>query len=252
MSEKLVPVRVQDRVPTCEENHFEKDTDSDMDNTDEMVRNYQRKKDRAKTPKENIEAAVHAIKDGMSIRKAGQLNDVNYRTLSSYIKLIGEKESLSDVHFGYKQPKGPSCAVNAIGNHIPPFFVFPRVNIQDHWLLTAPIESSATTSGWMNEDTFVKYMKHFVKATGISPFDRNVFPPEKFLSTYSTDRPMVEATQKKMTPSDINDRPTRSTSRESDISLQSTPYPNRNVDIVSTSAEEVCPFGRRKPEKMDP
>ncbi|XP_063594267.1 uncharacterized protein LOC134771239 [Penaeus indicus] len=70
-----------------------------------MVRNYQRKTDRAKTPKENIEAAVHAIKDGMSIRKAGQLNDVNYRTLSRYMKLIGEKESLSDVHFGYKQPK---------------------------------------------------------------------------------------------------------------------------------------------------
>ena len=59
------------------------------------------------------------------------------------------------------------CAVNSIGNHIPPFFVFPRVNIQDHWLLTAPIGSSATghpkATGWMNEDTFVKYMKHSVK-----------------------------------------------------------------------------------------
>ena len=87
------------------------------------------------------------------------------------------------------------------------------------------------------------------RATGICPFDRNVFPPEKFLSTYSTDRPMVEATQEKMTPSDISDRPTQSISRESDKSLQSTPSQNQNVDIVSTSAEEIRPFGRRKPRE---
>ena len=204
--------------------------------------------------------------------------------------------------------------------------MFPRVNIQDHWLLTAPTGSSATghqkATGWMTEDSFVKYMKHFVKytkptkeqpillildnynshisldvinyakernitmlsfpphcshelqpldktmfgpfqtffnqgvdnwmgqkenagksmtihvipsivsyafpkamtpaniisgfrATGICPFDRHVFPPEKFLSAYSTDRPMVEAMQEQMAPSDISDRyPTQLTSRE--------------------------------------
>ena len=36
------------------------------------------------------------------------------------------------------------CAVNALGNHIPPFFVFPRFNVQENWLLTAPPGSSAT------------------------------------------------------------------------------------------------------------
>ena len=59
------------------------------------------------------------------------------------------------------------CAVNALGNHIPPFFVFPRVNVQDHWLLTAPPGSAATghpsATGWMTAESFEKYMHHFVK-----------------------------------------------------------------------------------------
>ena len=61
------------------------------------------------------------------------------------------------------------CAVNGIGTSIPPYFVFPRVNVQDNWLLTAPPGSDASghpkATGWMTEDTFVKYMKHFVKYT---------------------------------------------------------------------------------------
>ncbi|GFO44783.1 tigger transposable element-derived 4-like protein [Plakobranchus ocellatus] len=28
-------------------------------------------------------------------------------------------------------------AVNAIGKSIPPFLIFPRVNVQDHWTLSA-------------------------------------------------------------------------------------------------------------------
>ena len=70
-----------------------------------MVRKYQRKTERAKTPKENIEAAVQAVKSGMSIRKSATLNDVNYRTLTRYMKLMKGKESLADVHLGYKQTR---------------------------------------------------------------------------------------------------------------------------------------------------
>ena len=478
-----------------------------------MVRKYQRKTERAKTPKENIEAAVQAVKSGMSIRKSATLNDVNYRTLTRYMKLMKGKESLADVHLGYKQtrrvlndtleadlvqyvlkaaaifygitmpelrslayklavqnevknipeswireemagkdwircflqrhqnisvrkpeatsiqrmanfnehnvvmffdnlervlnrPEGYSadqiwnldetgvttvqrppkilakkgakqvgsavsqergqlvtlcCAVNAIGNHIPPFFVFPRVNIQDHWLLTAPTGSSATghskASGWMTEETFVKYMKHFVKfakptkeqpilllldnhsshislevinyakannitmlsfpphcshelqpldktvfgpfktffnqgvdnwmrqkenagksmtihvipsivsyafpkamtpanitsgfrVTGIWPFDRNVFPQDKFLSAYSTDRPMLESTQEHATPANM--QPTPSTSRGA-ANVQCTPSQSQHLDMlstsVSTSAEQIRPFGKREPRK---
>ena len=41
----------------------------------------------------------------MSIRKAGQLNDAHYRTLAHYMKLVGEKESISDANFEYKQSR---------------------------------------------------------------------------------------------------------------------------------------------------
>ena len=47
--------------------------------------------------------------------------------------------------------------------------MFLRVNVQDNWLLTAPPGSNASghhkATGWMTEDTFVKYMKHFVQYT---------------------------------------------------------------------------------------
>ena len=59
------------------------------------------------------------------------------------------------------------CGINALGNHIPPYFVFPRVNVQQHWHLTAPPGSAITghssATGWMTSENFVDFMKHFVK-----------------------------------------------------------------------------------------
>ncbi|XP_047137495.1 uncharacterized protein LOC124814000 [Hydra vulgaris] len=58
-----------------------------------------------------------------------------------------------------------ACAASAIGNSIPPFFVFPRVNFRDHCLTSAPpgSDGDANPSGWMKEDTFCKFLTHFVK-----------------------------------------------------------------------------------------
>jgi len=59
------------------------------------------------------------------------------------------------------------CGVNAIGNHMPPYFVFPRVNVQQQWHLTAPpgsvMAGHSKASGWMTTENFVDFMKHFVK-----------------------------------------------------------------------------------------
>ena len=59
------------------------------------------------------------------------------------------------------------AAVSATGNSIPPFLVFPRVNVQDHWKTTAPpgteCESHPKASGWMTSDNFKGFIKHFVK-----------------------------------------------------------------------------------------
>ncbi|KAB0801258.1 hypothetical protein PPYR_05612 [Photinus pyralis] len=57
------------------------------------------------------------------------------------------------------------CAVNAVGNFIPPFFVFPRVKKQDYMTYGAPVGSVAAThpSGWMTVENFLLYLEHFKK-----------------------------------------------------------------------------------------
>jgi len=62
------------------------------------------------------------------------------------------------------------CAVNAIGNAVPPLFVFPRVNFKSHMLTGAPVGSVgvANVSGWMTADNFLEWMKHFFQHTKCS------------------------------------------------------------------------------------
>ena len=57
------------------------------------------------------------------------------------------------------------CAINAIGQAIPPMFVFPRVHFKEHFIRDGPPGCIGTSypSGWMTADTFVIFMKHFVK-----------------------------------------------------------------------------------------
>lgn len=58
-----------------------------------------------------------------------------------------------------------AISVSAIGNSTPPFFVFPRVHFKDHFLNGAPAGSagSANPSGWMQEEQFLEFVKHFVR-----------------------------------------------------------------------------------------
>jgi len=48
-------------------------------------------------------------------------------------------------------------AVNAIGNSVPPLFVFPRVNFKEYMIKGAPVGSIGTAhpSGWMTAQNFV-------------------------------------------------------------------------------------------------
>lgn len=56
-------------------------------------------------------------------------------------------------------------SVNAIGNSVPPAFVFPRVHYKDNMLKGAPPGSIgfAHISGWSNSEIFVSYLQHFIK-----------------------------------------------------------------------------------------
>jgi len=57
------------------------------------------------------------------------------------------------------------AAVNAVGNFVPPFLVFPRVHFKEHMLKGAPTGSVgvANVSGWMNVENFTVFLQHFVK-----------------------------------------------------------------------------------------
>ena len=63
-----------------------------------------------------------------------------------------------------------TVAVNASGNMIPPFFVFPRARFHDYFLAKGPAgaEGSANPNGWMQSEDFLKFMKHFVAVTKCS------------------------------------------------------------------------------------
>lgn len=63
-----------------------------------------------------------------------------------------------------------ACAVSALGNSIPPFFIFPRVHFKEFWLSGGPAGSNgaANKSGWMIEKNFVQFLKHFIKFTKCS------------------------------------------------------------------------------------
>lgn len=55
--------------------------------------------------------------------------------------------------------------VNAVGNSIPPMFVFPRKFYKDYFICDGPVGccGSANPRGWITGPTFLLFMKHFVK-----------------------------------------------------------------------------------------
>ncbi|XP_074035220.1 uncharacterized protein [Leptinotarsa decemlineata] len=56
------------------------------------------------------------------------------------------------------------AGINAVGNHVPPMLIFPRVHFKEHMLNGAPPGTigAANPSGWSNEEKFLSFMKHFI------------------------------------------------------------------------------------------
>lgn len=63
------------------------------------------------------------------------------------------------------------ACVNAIGNSIPPLFIFPRVNFKDHMLHGAPPGSigAANPSGWSTEPIFQTFLDHLINHAKPTP-----------------------------------------------------------------------------------
>lgn len=62
------------------------------------------------------------------------------------------------------------CTVNAIGNSVPPVFIYPRVRYKDFFLKGTPPGSLAlaSRSGWMTADLFAQCLEHIIQSTKCS------------------------------------------------------------------------------------
>ena len=59
------------------------------------------------------------------------------------------------------------CGVNALGNYIPPMFIFPKMRYKDHFIRDGPTGciGSGNSSGWVQEEEFVMFLKHLQRYT---------------------------------------------------------------------------------------
>ena len=63
------------------------------------------------------------------------------------------------------------CAVNAVGNSIPPFLIFPTVHFKDFMINGSPpgTKGVANPSGWMTTEKFEEWLDHFIQHSRCSP-----------------------------------------------------------------------------------
>jgi len=63
------------------------------------------------------------------------------------------------------------CTVNAGGNYLPPFIIFPRAKMKDVFMNGAPPEAKGVTakSGWMNSEIFSReFLPSLIKRAKLS------------------------------------------------------------------------------------
>ena len=63
-----------------------------------------------------------------------------------------------------------ACTINALGNVIPPMFIFPRSRYSDHFVRDGSTGciGPGNKSGWMQEEKFPIFLKHFAHYTKVT------------------------------------------------------------------------------------
>jgi len=81
----------------------------------------------------------NALKRGFGPESIWNIDETGVTTVQRPCRVIARKGA-KQVGSVVSQERGTlvtvCCGVNATGNHIPPFFVFPRVKVQQHWHLS--------------------------------------------------------------------------------------------------------------------
>lgn len=87
------------------------------------------------------------------------------------IAVKGEKQVGSATSGERGQHVTMIACINAIGNSVPPMFIFPRVNFKENTMMHgAPPGSigSAVPNGWSNSQKFLEWLNHFIRYTNPS------------------------------------------------------------------------------------
>ncbi|GBM75136.1 hypothetical protein AVEN_233780-1 [Araneus ventricosus] len=115
----------------------------------------------------NLEMAYKRIpEDKLNPSCIYNLDETGLATVHNPPKVLSQmgQKQIGEVTFGERGVLVTMCGfINASGNSIPPYLVFPRVNFKFCMLNGAPPGTVGDTTkyGWMNRDIFVNVLKHF-------------------------------------------------------------------------------------------
>ena len=113
------------------------------------------------------------IRENFGPERIWNVDETGVTTVQKCPKIIAPKKS-KQVGLVTSSERGQLVTmcngINALGNSIPPFFIFPRVKMNPAFLFGAPTGSDAAPhiSGWMTEENFLPFLKHFVKYVSCS------------------------------------------------------------------------------------
>lgn len=114
------------------------------------------------------------IKYKFEAHQVFNLDETGITTVQNPGKVIAEKgkKQIGAITSAERGTLVTMClAVSAVGNAIPPMFIFPRVNYKDHFIRGGPpgCIGTANKSGWMQGEQFLIFMQHFTKHVRCTP-----------------------------------------------------------------------------------
>lgn len=120
---------------------------------------------------------VHSRFGPISPEKIWNLDKTDLSTVQGQSKIVAPKgiKQIGSAKSGERgQLVTMIAAVNAVGNSLPPMFIFPRVHFKDRMLFGGPAGciGAVNISGWSNDGTFLKFLDHFLGSVKCSKEDR--------------------------------------------------------------------------------
>lgn len=128
--------------------------------------------------KKNVESFYNVLQKVLNDLKLGpgqifNMDETGLSTVQNSPKVISRR-GIQQVGVAASGERGEmitmAIAVNALGNTIPPMFIFRRAVLREYYYVNGPpgCIAAANTSGWMQQQEFVQFINHFIDHSGCS------------------------------------------------------------------------------------